>query len=148
MLGRAALILLLPLAAPALHAAAYGPDAPSRPRTTPAEDAIALYQTTFAHQTFKPCPPARPGEITVCGRGRGGSPERLPLPDERGPRDSPRQPTGEVPRAAVGLAAASDKCDGIGCGPKIGVNLLKAPRVLVQAIHGLIDPEWASDQGE
>jgi hypothetical protein len=142
---RAALMLLGMGSTPAALASAYGPAAPVPGRITPVDESIALYRDMYAHQTFKACPPARPGEITVCGRGRGGSPERLPLPDERGPRDSPRQPTGEIPSAAAGLAAASTPCDGIGCGPKEGINLLMTPMVVVKAIRTLVNPDEAPD---
>jgi hypothetical protein len=146
MLLRPAFAMMVMPAASIAGAAGYGPAMPPAAKITPVEETIALYKDMYGHQNFKPCAPARPGEITVCGRGRGGSPDRLPLPWERGPRDSPRQPTGEIPSAHAGLVAAGTPCDGIGCGPKEGINLLTAPSVLVKGLHGLIDPEWASDQ--
>ena len=77
-----------------------GPPVPAPPKQTPAEQAIALYHAEWAHRTPAPCPVrGRNGEIVVCADGRGNSPDRLPLPDERGPPDHARQPIGEVPSA-------------------------------------------------
>jgi hypothetical protein len=104
------------------------------------EQSIAHYKDAYRHGVPAPCAPGRPGEVVVCGSGRGGSTERVPLPDERGPRDHPRTATGEMPKAT-----ASEHCGPDGCGNQAGINLLAVPFRAVKIVHGLIDRDWAAD---
>ena len=95
-----ALGLALLSAAPPVPAPA-GPRAPVVAKTSPAQQAIALYHETFAHPgAATNCLPTRGSGIVVCGNGR--SPNRLPLPEERGPPNHARHPIGEVPHADAG----------------------------------------------
>jgi len=143
---RIAIASILLLAAPA-RAATMGPPAPAESKTTPAQQAIALYRDEYRHG-FRPCPaPTHANEVVVCGNGRGGSAERLPLPDERGPPDWARRPTGEAPSGVAALASASDPC-GPSCAGSGAVDLIRGSVMTVQLIHGLIDPEWASDYAD
>lgn len=96
------LILMLALAGPASVIA--GPPVPATPAVTPAQAAMARYHGDYTPAAPpKPCQRPRDGEVVVCAvDGRGGSPDRLPLPDERGARDEPRLATGELPHMGVG----------------------------------------------
>jgi hypothetical protein len=71
--------------------------------------------------------------ILVCGRN--ASRQRVPFPEELGPPDGPRRPTGD-PRAA--LAAAGPPCPPGGC---TGVNLFKVPIALFRIVRQLADPD-------
>ena len=143
---RIAIASILLVAVPA-YGSPMGPPAPTESKTTPAQQAIALYRDEYRHG-FRPCPqPSRATEVVVCGNGRGGSADRLPLPDERGPPDWARRPTGETPSAAAALASASDPC-GPSCAGSGAIDLIHASVMTVQLIHGLIDPEWASDYAD
>ena len=82
------------------------PRAPSE-RDTPAERAIALYKAEHGPRVpVVPCRPASSDTITVCGTPGALSPDRIPLPDERGPRASPRTATGELPSTAGGVGGS------------------------------------------
>jgi hypothetical protein len=96
-------LLLLALAGSVASAETAGPQRPAAARTSPAQAAIANYHQTYDAAAL-PAPCQRPanGEVVVCGQdGRGGSPDRLPLPGERGP-PATRIATGEAPHMAVG----------------------------------------------
>lgn len=73
------------------------------------------------------------GSIVVCGRH--ALEQRVPFPEELGPPDGPRRPTGD-PRAA--LAAEQRSCPPGGC---TGVNLFKVPIVLFRIVQKLADPD-------
>ncbi len=74
---------------------------------------------------------AEPDVIIVC-KGRDAS-LRLPLPDERGPPNGPRRPTGDLSARAPG-----PPCPPGGC---TGINLLAVPKVLFQLAQKVIDPD-------
>lgn len=94
--------LLALLAAPILAGGA-GPPAPGVAKDTPAERAIALYAAEHGRRAPpKPCRQTRGEDIVVCGRADGTSPYRMPLADERGPRDGPKTATGELPAGGAG----------------------------------------------
>ncbi|WP_116091209.1 hypothetical protein [Sphingomonas crusticola] len=128
-------------------AAPIGPEIPPNSRTTPAQQAIALYRDQYRHG-YAPCPvPTHANEVVVCGNGRGGSANRLPLPDERGPRAGPRTATGEIPGASGGLANP-DSCGPVDCGGGGPVNLIAAAAAGVQLVRAIVDPEAASDHAD
>jgi hypothetical protein len=70
--------------------------------------------------------------ILVCGRRAS---QRVPFPEELGPPDEPRRPTGD-PRAA--LENSGKPCPPGGC---TGVNLFKVPIVLFNIVRQLADPD-------
>ncbi len=74
---------------------------------------------------------ADPEEILVC-KGRDSA-LRLPLPDERGPPDGPRLPTGDPTTKIPGAPCPPGGCTGI--------NLLKVPGVLFKIVQKVIDPD-------
>jgi len=128
-------------------AAPIGPPAPVASRTTPAQQMIALYRDEYRHG-YVPCPtPSHANEVVICGNGRGGSANRIPLPDERTPREWARTPTGEIPSAASALAQATD-AGGPSCAGGGPVNLLQAAATLVQVGRAIVDPESASDHAD
>lgn len=140
-------IVTLSLAGVAI-AAPVGPPAPVKPRSTPAQQSIALYRDQYAHWRFKPCPPSRPGEVVVCGTGRGGSADRLPLPDERGP-PAVRVATGQLPSAAEALATTADgSCRAAHCPATGAIDLIGAAVGGVRLVRALVDPEGASDSAD
>ncbi len=96
-------LLLLALAGSTASAEPAGPQRPAAPRTSPAQTAIANYHQSFdPSEAPRPCQRPTNGEVVVCAQnGRGGSPDRLPLPDERG-APAARIATGEAPHMAVG----------------------------------------------
>ena len=125
--------ILSTLAAVAVDAA--GPALPPFNPVTPAQQAIANYKAEWAHRgTPKPCPLARSGEIIVCGDGRGGSPDRLPLPEERGPPDWARRRIGEVPSASAGLVDVTPAQPDPGPPPTAIKGLVDAVSALVGKI--------------
>jgi hypothetical protein len=128
-------------------AAPIGPQAPVPSKTTPVQQAIALYRDQYRHG-YVPCPaPTRANEVVICGNGRGGSANRLPLPDERGPRDGPRTATGEIPGAAGGLTNA-ESCRSGDCSGGGPVSLIAAAVAGVQLVRAIVDPEAASDYAD
>lgn len=143
--ARWAFALLAVLGASGGTCGPYGPAVPPPSKFTSAEQAIARYQDDFRHGVPPPCPRARPGEVVVCGQGRGGSAERVPLPDERTPPDHTRMATGEMPSGTETFARMAEPCDVFGCGNKAGVNLLTVPFRAAKIVHGLIDRDWAAD---
>lgn len=142
---RSAFCFLAALAASSGVCGPYGPAPPPASKTTPVEQSIALYKDVYRHGVPAPCPPAKAGEVVVCGSGRGGSTERVPLPDERGPRDGPRTAVGEMPKGTEALTMATERCGPNGCGGQPGINLLTVPFRAIKIVHGLIDRDWASD---
>jgi hypothetical protein len=102
---RAAFALLALIgSAAAAEAEVAGPPLPARPAISPAQAAMTKYQGDYLPSApQKPCERPKNGEIVVCAvDGRGGSSDRLPLPDELGSRDRTRLATGEAPHIAVG----------------------------------------------
>jgi hypothetical protein len=125
-----------------------GPAVPAVSKTTPAQQMIALYRDEYRHG-FRPCPPPlHANEVVVCGSGRGGSAERIPLPDERTPPDWARLPTGEIPSAMGALNGGSAKCASADCPATGPVNLIRAATTLVQMGRAIVDPEAASDYAD
>ncbi len=74
---------------------------------------------------------AAPDEILVC-KARDSA-YRLPLPDERGPPDRARQPTGDARSMPPGAPCPPGGCTGI--------NLLAVPGVLFKIAKKIIDPD-------
>jgi hypothetical protein len=143
------LILAAMIAATAVPAigAPIGPPAPIVSRTTPAQQMIALYRDEYRHG-YVACPtPSHANEVVICGNGRGGSANRIPLPDERAAPEWPRRSTGEIPSAASALNEASSAC-GPACSQGGAVNLIQAAASLVQIGRALVDPESASDYAD
>lgn len=97
-------VLLMVLTGSAALADPTGPPLPVKPAISPAQAAMTRYQGDYGRSARpKPCQRPKDGEIVVCGvEGRGNSPDRLPLPDERGARDWARLEIGEPPRAGAG----------------------------------------------
>ncbi|NIJ08606.1 hypothetical protein FHS31_002227 [Sphingomonas vulcanisoli] len=120
---RATRWLAMLLIAGAARAEVAGPPVPPKTKGTAAEQAIALY-----HQEHDPAPLPTPcrrsthDEITVCGKTDGRSPDRLPLPDQGGPRAGPRTATGEMPSTAGGVGG-SPALQGKGAGLTLTVPL-------------------------
>jgi len=115
-------------------AGTIGPPVPIASRATPAEQVIALYRDEYRHG-FKPCPPpTHANEVVVCGTGRGGSPDRIPLPDERA------APTGAL--AAIASCTAA-RCVAHGTASPIAVAV-----TAVQVVRAIVDPEAASDYAD
>ncbi len=133
-------------AGPAM-AGPIGPPAPTVAKTSPAQQAIALYRDEYRHG-YVACPaPTHANEVVICGNGRGGSDNRIPLPDERAPPDGPRIATGEIPRAA-GALADPDSCGPRDCAGGGPVNLIAAAVAGVQIVRAIVDPEAASDYAD
>ncbi len=86
-----------------------------------AETALAKYKALFSNIVATCDRAAAPDEIIVCARQR--SKYALPFPEDREPRDTARQPTGEIP-SAVG---SSPPCPPRGCpgGGKLFESLFK-----------------------
>jgi hypothetical protein len=144
---RFAIASMLLLATPA-QSAPTGPPAPAEATATPAQRAIALYRDEYRHG-FKPCPlPTHANEVVVCGNGRGGSADRLPLPDERGPPDRARLATGELPTPKEALASADQPCRQANCPVHGAVDLVAAGAGVAQVVRAIIDPEGASDYAD
>jgi hypothetical protein len=124
-----------------------GPPALVASKTTPAQQAISLYRDEYRHG-YKACAaPTHANEVVICGNGRGGSANRIPLPDERGAPEWARRPTGEIPSAASALAATDNPC-GPTCADAGPVNLIQAAASLVQIGRAIVDPEGASDHAD
>lgn len=122
------------LLATPLAAAPMGPPAPVASRTTPAQEMIALYRDEYQHG-FKPCPaPTHANEVVVCGTGRGGSADRLPLPDER-----------EAPTGALALTTS---CTSANCAGHGTLNPIAVAVTAVQIVRAIVDPEAASDYAD
>jgi hypothetical protein len=135
------------IAIPAI-AAPIGPPVPVVSRTTPAQQSIALYRDQYRHG-FRPCPlPTHANEVVVCGNGRGGSANRIPLPDERTPPDWARRAVGEVPSAADALASAEQPCRAANCPAHGGMDLIAAGFGVMQVARAVVDPEGASDHAD
>lgn len=124
-----------------------GPPVPVASKTTPAQQAISLYRDEYRHG-YKVCAaPTHANEVVICGNGRGGSANRIPLPDERTPPDWARRPTGEIPSAASALNETGSQC-GPACAQGGPINLIQAAAGLVQIGRAIVDPESASDHAD
>jgi hypothetical protein len=141
----AAMIALI--ATPAL-ATPIGPPAPLVSKISAAQQAISLYRDEYRHG-YVACPaPSRANEVVICGNGRGGSANRIPLPDERTPRDWARTPTGDRPGGADALAATTQTCAGVHCPVHGAMDVIAAGVGVVQVVRAVIDPEGASDYAD
>lgn len=135
-----ATLVMSGLGAGAGTAAPLGPDVPPVSKTTLVQQSAALYRDRYRHG-YVPCPaPTHANEVVICGSGRGGSADRLPLPDERGPRDGPRTATGEIP-SAVGALEDPESCGPQSCAAGGPANLIAAARKGVQLIRALTDSD-------
>ncbi|HMI21060.1 MAG TPA: hypothetical protein VK533_16125 [Sphingomonas sp.] len=140
--------LLLTAGAGRAAATPSGPIMPAASRTTPAQQMIALYRDEYRHG-FHPCAlPSHANEVVVCGNGRGGSAERLPLPDERGPPDGPRAAIGEPVSGKQALIDAAQPCRAANCPAHGAVDLVAAGTGLAQVVRAIVDPEGASDYAD
>lgn len=130
-------------------AAQIGPAVPAVPKATPAQQAIALYRDKYRHG-YVECPaPTHANEVVICGNGRGGSANRIPLPDERAPPDWARRATGEVPAGKQALADTRlDGCVSAHCPGHATVDAVAATLGVVQVARALVDPEGASDYAD
>ena len=143
-------IALLLLAAGAGRTAAtpFGPPMPVASRTTPAQQMIALYRDEYRHG-YKACAaPTHANEVVICGNGRGGSANRIPLPDERAPPDGPRPATGEALTGKDALLADARPCRGADCPMGGAVDLVAAATGVTQVVRAIVDPEGASDHAD
>lgn len=146
----AALMLAAAIAAP-LSAEPAGPPAPVAAKTSLAQQAMVNFKRDFGPVPLPaPCQRPKDNEVVVCGvGGRGGSPDRLPLPDERGPPDHPRLAVGEVRpdmSPPPGMSSCVSQDPGTRCGG--GVDLIGAAIAGVRLVHALIDREGASDDAD
>jgi hypothetical protein len=143
-----AALLILPGVALAETA---GPPAPVVIKATAAQQAMANYKRDFAAVPLpQPCVRPKANEVVVCGvGGRGGSPERLPLPDERGAPDHARTAVGEVRpdmSAPPGMGTCLSQDQGAHCGG--GLDVIAVALAGVKIIHALVDPEGAFDAAD
>lgn len=128
-----------------------GPPAPTRAKQSAAQQAMASYRSEFG-PVPRPalCQRPKANENIVCGiPGRGGSPDRLPLPDQRGPPDHPRLAVGEVRpdfSGPPGIGTCRTGDQGAHCGG--GIDLIGAALKGVLLVRALIDPEGASDAAD
>lgn len=97
------LVLLAAMPGTVAWAETAGPPRPAPAKVSPAQAAMTNY-----HQSYDPAAPPKPcqrpkaEEIVVCALdGRGGSPDRLPLPGERG-APAVRIVTGDADHMGVG----------------------------------------------
>ncbi|WP_442679833.1 hypothetical protein ACSBM8_01090 [Sphingomonas sp. ASY06-1R] len=134
-------VLVASLAGPGMvRAAPYGPEPPPVVKATLVQQSAALYRDKYLHG-YVPCPaPTHANEVVICGNGRVGSADRLPLPDERGPRDGPRTATGEIPRAVQAMADP-DICGPQSCAGGGPINLIAAAAAGVKLVRALVDPD-------
>jgi hypothetical protein len=128
-----------------------GPPAPVAIKASAAQQAMANYRRDFAALPIpKPCIRPKGNEVIVCGvGGRGGSPERLPLPDERGLPDHARTAIGEIRpdmSAPPGMGTCLTQDQGARCGG--GVDVIAAALAGVQIVRAIIDPESVSDAAD
>jgi hypothetical protein len=133
------------------HAETAGPPAPAKLKTTAAQVAITNYKRDFGAVPLPhPCERAKGDEVVVCGiGGRGGSADRLPLPDDRGPPDHARtelneSPPGNAERVRTGSCGTQDQgehCVG-------GISPIAVILAGVQIARALVDPEGASDAAD
>ena len=144
------MLALLLLAAGTGYAAAApsGPPAPVALKVTPAQQAIALYRDQYRHG-YKACAaPKRANEVVICGNGRGGSANRIPLPDERAPPDWARTASGDLPSTRQALADGNERCRASHCPAQGAVDLVAAGAGLGQVVRAIVDPEGASDYAD
>ena len=130
-------------------AAPIGPPIPVPAKTTPAQQAIMLYRDEYRHG-YVACPaPTHANEVVICGNGRGGSANRIPLPDERTPPDWARQATGDRPTGKEALANTdSGGCVSANCPAHGAIDVIAGTLGVVQVARALIDPEGASDYAD
>lgn len=134
-----------------LAAETAGPPAPRAATASPAQQAMHDYRLAFGAVALPaPCQRPKGNEVVVCGAGgRGGSPDRLPLPDARGPPDHARIAVGEVRpdmSKPPGMGTCLSQDQGTHCGG--GVDIIAAALTGVQIVRALIDPEGASDAAD
>lgn len=147
---RATLAFLLLVPGPALAEPA-GPPAPVAVKTSAAQQAISTYTRNFGAVPLpEPCVRPKDNEVVVCGvGGRGGSAERLPLPDERGPPDQGRMALNEPVRAdAAPVRTGSCGTEDQGRHCVGGLSIVGAALAGVQIVRALVDPEGASDAAD
>jgi hypothetical protein len=130
-------------------AATIGPVLPVAAKTTAAQQAISLYRDEYRHG-YRACPtPTHANEVVICGNGRGGSANRIPLPDERTPPDWARQAVGDLPTGKETLVnTASGACVSADCPAQGAIDLIEAAAGMVQVVRALVDPESASDHAD
>lgn len=146
----AVLALAMAITAP-LSAELAGPPAPVAAKSSPAQQAMVDYKRNFGPVPLPaPCQRPKDNEVVVCGiGGRGGSPDRLPLPEERGPPDHPRLAVGEIRpdmSPPLGMASCASQDPGTRCGS--GVDLIGAAVAGVRLVRALVDREGASDDAD
>ena len=137
------------LGATPVFAAPMGPPAPVTVKTTPAQQAISLYRDEYRHG-FVACPmPTHANEVVICGNGRGGSANRIPLPDERTPPDWARMAVGDLPTGREALVnTEGGPCVSANCPAHGAFDLVAGTLGVVQVARALIDPEGASDYAD
>jgi hypothetical protein len=141
-------LLLLTAGAGRGTATPSGPPVPVVSKTTPAQQAISLYRDEYRHG-YKACAaPTHANEVVICGNGRGGSANRIPLPDEREAPDGPRAATGEARTGKDALLADVRPCRGADCPMGGAVDLVAAATGVTQVVRALVDPEGASDYAD
>jgi hypothetical protein len=142
-------LLLLATSGPALAETA-GPPAPVKTKATAAQTAISNYKRDFGAVPL-PAPCVRPkgNEVVVCGvGGRGGSADRLPLPDERGAADVRTALNEPAPASASRVEAGSCGTQDQGRHCSGGLDLIGMALKTVLIARALIDPEGASDAAD
>lgn len=137
-----AALALAAMITPPSAAEPAGPPAPTAARNSSAQQAMLDYKRNFGPVPLPaPCQRPKDNEVIVCGvGGRGGSPDRLPLPDERGPPDHPRLAVGEVRpdmSAPPGMSSCASQDPGTRCGGS--VNLIGAAIAGVRLVRALVD---------
>jgi hypothetical protein len=125
-----------------LRAEPAGPPVPTATKDSPAQQAMLDYKRNFGPVPLPaPCQRPKDNEVIVCGvGGRGGSPDRLPLPAERGPPDHPRLAVGEVRpdmSAPPGMSSCASQDPGTRCGGS--VDLIGAAIAGVRLVRALVD---------
>lgn len=137
------------LGAPPAFATPLGPPTPVATKTTPAQQAISLYRDEYRHG-YVACPgPTHANEVVICGNGRGGSANRIPLPDERAPPDWARMAIGELPSGKDALAnTEGGPCVSANCPAHGAFDVIAGTLGVVQVARALVDPEGASDYAD
>ena len=137
------------LGAPPAFATPLGPPTPVAAKTTPAQQAISLYRDEYRHG-YVACPgPTHANEVVICGNGRGGSANRIPLPDERAPPDGARMAIGELPSGKDALAnTEGGPCVSANCPAHGAFDVIAGTLGVVQVARALVDPEGASDYAD
>jgi hypothetical protein len=103
------------------------------PSSLTAEEALSAWRDATTRVPRQRCAPATGDEITVCARPDPvADRQRLPLPDERGPRAGARTAIGEAQHDP------GPPCNIRGCG---GIDLVKLGQVLGAAVEAAIGDE-------